>query len=341
MFQPNLLLVGFVKCGTTSLAKYLANHPGVLTPATKELYYLTDDGSPLRSMLAAINRMRAAEPCHSTPPWRYADYFPPNAGQRYAIDATPHYYSQAAALDYARDHRDVKIIFMVRDPVARLVSSYRFFRGMFQEYPEVSLAGFVDALLDVDEKRDVYRRRIRKEFFRYLFDVELDMGCYERHFATWLSAIDGGRVFIGTMEELRDSPKALMRRLCCFLDLDGTIYETFGFTPYMQSYAVRLPLLQRLGRRFGKEDLMRYDRIDRYQSPFHSIANDRIRKILDHVYQRLQTRHPDDIDICALRRLHDFYLPYNLRLRDRYGIDYVGAGIDAQQLWSVSGMPAK
>jgi Sulfotransferase domain len=332
MPQPNLLLAGFVKCGTTSLAKYLAHHPAVLVPAAKELYYLVDGDSPLASMRAAIDRMSAADRCLKPGPCRYSDYFPTGAGERYALDATPHYYSQTAALEYARAQRNAKLVFMIRDPVARVVSSFRFFRGMFQEYPAASFEGFVEALLDMDGKRDAYRRRIRKAFFRYLFDVELDMGCFERHFARWRSVVDDKRMFIGTMEEIRDNPRQLMRRLCSFLDLDAAIYDTFHFTPYMQSYAVRSPLLQRLSRRVGREDLMRYDRLDRHHSPFHRVVNDSARRVLDGIYQTIQVGRGAEIDRRAAERLYDFYLPHNLRLRDRYGIDYVAPGRAAEEL---------
>jgi len=329
MPQANLLLAGFDKCGTTSLAKYLAHHPGVLVPAAKELYYLIDGDSPLASMRVAIDRMVAAERSEKAGPCSYSDYFPVGVGERYCLDATPHYYSQNAALDYARANPDVKVIFMIRDPVARIVSSYRFYCGMFQEYPPESFSGFVDALLDVDGKRDAYRHRIPKAFFRYLFDVELDMGWYERHFSRWRSVVGRQRMFIGTMEELREVPGVLMRRLCRFLDLDAAIYDTFDFTPYMQSYEVRRPRLQRLSRWLSREDLMRYDRIERYHSPFHRIVNQAARRALDGLYRRMQVGRSAEVDHRSTAHLYDFYLPHNRRLRNAYGIDYADCVVPA------------
>jgi Sulfotransferase domain len=341
MAQPNLLLAGFAKCGTTSLAKYLSAHPAILTSAAKEIYYLIDSDSPLASMRGAIDGMRETKAREPGAAKRYADYFPDDDSKRYVLDATPMYFSQARALGYVRDRRDVKIIFMIRDPVERLVSSYRFVCGMFHDYPEISLSGFVDALLDVGNTREAYRSRIRKDFFRYLFDCELDMGRYHVHLTKWVAAAGNGRVFVGTMEELGSAPKLLMRRLCDFLDLDATNYETFEFTPYLQSYGVRLPFLQRLGRRLAGEDLMRYDRMDRHHSQFHRIANERIRKFLDHIYNKLQIRPLHDADTPTLKRLHDFYLPHNLRLRDDFGIDYVRAGARPPSLQLVPGMQPK
>jgi hypothetical protein len=228
MPDPNLLLVGFVKCGTTSLSMHLAAHPDISTPAIKELYHLIDGSSPLTSMRPAVNRQTGDERLPNPSARSYSEHFPIE-NRRYALDATPWYYSQEVALRYATCNPGVKTIFMLRDPVRRIVSSYRFFQGMLQEYPAGSFTEFVEALLDKYDTQSGYRMRIRKDFFRYAFDCELDMGCYERHISKWRSAIGEKRVFIGKMEDLRDDPKRLMIRLCSFLDLDPVIYSEFDF----------------------------------------------------------------------------------------------------------------
>src|SRR4051812_36912141 len=96
--NPNLLIVGFVKCGTTSLAKYLTDHPQVAAPVAKELYYLIDEDSDLQSMQPIINTLAFGRNAKGA--GGYIDFFPDTAGCRYALDATPFYYSQQAALDY-------------------------------------------------------------------------------------------------------------------------------------------------------------------------------------------------------------------------------------------------
>jgi hypothetical protein len=299
MPQPNLLLAGFVKCGTTSLAKYLGHHPAVLVPVANELYYLIDRDSPLASTRAAIGRMRSAAHSINGHPCGYPDYFPVRNGERYALDATPHYYPQTAALDYARADPDVKVVFMIRDPVARLVSSYRSIHGMLQEYPPASFERFVDTLLDANAKCNAYRRRIRRAYFRYLFDVELDMGCYERHFARWRSAIGRERMFIGTMEEFREVPGVLMRRLCRFLGLDPATYDAFDFAP---------------------------------EARFNRVMDQAAWVALDGSCRNIQIGRAPDLDHRTLARLYDFYLPHNRRLRDAYGIDYVMPGLSPKEL---------
>lgn len=321
MPDANLLLVGFVKCGTTSLSMHLAAHPDISTPAIKELYHLIDSSSPLASMRPAVSRQTGDERLPNLSTRSYSEHFPIE-NRRYALDATPWYYSQEVALRYASCNPGVKTIFMLRDPVKRIVSSYRFFQGMLQEYPTGSFTDFVEALLDKDNTKSQYRMRIRKDFFKYAFDSELDMGCYERHISKWLSAVGEKRVFIGKMEDLRDDPKRMMIRLCSFLDLDPVIYSEFDFAAYFQSYNVRFGFLQKIGRRLAREDPMRYDRLGQSHTPFHPIAGHRTRRLFERVYRILQERQ-DRIEPRAIDLLAEFYRPHNVRLRERFSIDYV------------------
>jgi len=327
--SPNLLIAGFVKCGTTSIAKYLSRHPDVAVPLVKELYLLLDDGSPFKSMQPVIDALSLDGRAKSEPVGRYVDYFPKPLRSKYTLDATPYYYSQDVALGYAQENPDVRIIFLTREPASRLLSSYRFFKDMLQEFPDGTFEEFADALLDVGGARAAYRSRINKEFFRAAFDLQLKMGCYESHVARWVHHLGRSRVFVASVEELQDRPVAFMNRLCEFLAIDADVYRQFTFAPFMQSYDVRFPLLQKIGRRIAREDPMRYDRLCRYQSPFHRVANAWVRGALDRIYVAVQYKGRSAAGhASATERLREFYLPYNRKLKEQHGIDYVrSAGV--------------
>jgi hypothetical protein len=322
--HPNLLVVGFVKCGTTSIAKYLSDHPEVAKPLAKELYYLIDPNSKLLSMQPIVKDLYPkglSVPIATKP--QFVDFFPDRAGKRYALDATPFYYSQEAALRYAEEYPETKIIFMTRSPEKRLLSSFQYFQNVFQEYPSSSFGEFVGALLGGPERHATYRQGIKKNFFQELFDSELEMGCYEKHISAWEQRVGMSRIFLGRMELLRDRPKEFMANLCEFLDIDGNFYAGYQFSPYMQSYKVRFPALQKLGRKLGKEDPIRYDALSQYQSPFHRLPLRHLRQALEYVYGRIQHRPLSAKDEKLwLDQLSEYYLPANIALRDRYGIDY-------------------
>lgn len=323
---PNLLIVGFLKCGTTSLAKYLSDHPDVASPVAKELYYLIDPHSNLVSMQPVIGKLSFGKTGIDGRIPKYADFFSEIFEKKYAMDATPFYYSQQRALKYAENNPDTKIIFMMRSPEKRILSSFRFFQSMYQEYPASSFSEFVDALLGGEEQKKNYRKRIKKAFFRELFDDELKMGSYKNHIEKWVSAIGRERIFLGTMEELRDNSFGFMERICRFLQIDQNYYMEYDFSPYMQSYQVRFPILQKIGRRFGKEDPMRYDTISRFQSPFHRLSIPGLRNGLDRIYRRLQHMHVLNAnEMESLEKLAAHYEPFNAELRENFGIDYTNS----------------
>jgi len=109
----NLFIVGEQKCGTSSLHDYLQRVPTICTASQKELRRFNGDDY-LRDDAAYEARFRTRR-------------LGPNP--QYLLDSTPDYCWDDRALD--RLHRynpDAKIIFLTREPKARFVSAYRFYR---------------------------------------------------------------------------------------------------------------------------------------------------------------------------------------------------------------------
>lgn len=323
MTRSTLLITGFLKCGTTSLAKYLSDHPSISTPIAKELYYFIDASSKLTSMQSVISKLSFGAEVSSFDGRSFDEFFSPNHDTKYIMDATPFYYSQKVALEYAEKNPSAKIIFMVREPAKRLLSSYRFFQNMYQEYPISTFEEFVSALLSDGDKRDKYRNRIDKEFFRELFDDELDMGCYADHIDKWVNVIGRDRIFVGSLEKMNQDPISFLKSVCFFLNLDPGVYENYRFEPFMQSYAVRFPALQKFGRWLGREDPMSYDTISRYQNPFHRIPFHNLRARLEAVYKYIQHVEPNKlVDDNSLTRVRSYYRQFNDEMNEKYGTQY-------------------
>ncbi len=104
---PNLIVVGAAKAGTTSLHNYLDLHPEIVMSHDKEMRFFTDPDC--RSWLG-----------------RYQDYFAP--GTRYRGESTPQYTKwplfPGVADRIAELTPDAKLIYVVRDPIDRLVAEF-------------------------------------------------------------------------------------------------------------------------------------------------------------------------------------------------------------------------
>lgn len=107
--EPHFLIIGAARSGTTSLFHYLAGHPQVAVPATKEIHFFDlqyDKGLEwYRHVLRERNRR--------------------SLRRRIVGEATPSYMFLPQAISRIRQHFPaVKLIALLRDPVERAYSHY-------------------------------------------------------------------------------------------------------------------------------------------------------------------------------------------------------------------------
>ena len=122
--KPNFLIVGAAKSGTTSLAMYLNQHPDIFIPKQKELrFFVKDtllkisDDNPLKEHILKTSILEEQE---------YFNTY--NVKEKRAGDASIHYlYHYDEAIPKIKHFiGDVPIIIILRDPIQRLVSNYKF-----------------------------------------------------------------------------------------------------------------------------------------------------------------------------------------------------------------------
>lgn len=103
---PNLLIIGAMKSGTTSLHDYLSKHPEVFMSEPKEIHYYD-----------SLNNLTKE---------KYLSYF--KTGKK-VVGTTPQNYTKAHHKDFKnipekifKDTPNVKLIYIVRDPFERIIS---------------------------------------------------------------------------------------------------------------------------------------------------------------------------------------------------------------------------
>jgi hypothetical protein len=222
--MPNLLVIGGLKCGTTSLHHYLNLHPQITMTRPKELNFF----------VAELNWSMG-------PDW-YSAHFDPAAEVR--GETSPHYTNRPRLGGVAERIRevagDVRLVYMVRDPIERLLSHYvHNVGGGYEERPlEEALAGGGGS----------YVQRSR-----YAFQLE-----------PYLEAFGADRIAVVAQDELAGERDATLRRVFGFLGVDesftspeferewetGTAKASGGFR--LMDRAVRLPGLRALDRNFDR-----------------------------------------------------------------------------------------
>jgi hypothetical protein len=183
---PNLLIVGAAKSGTTSLHSYLDHHPAVAMSKKKELQLFSRDN------------------------WRelvdwYREHFPEPAQVRgesspaYSMDPVlPHVPERARELI-----PDARIVYMVRDPIDRLLAHYVEFVALgLEEKP------FEAALADYDSGRNVYAMT----------------SSYAHQLERWHAAFPASQVLVLDQRELLDERRDTLQRVFRFLDVDDSFW---------------------------------------------------------------------------------------------------------------------
>jgi hypothetical protein len=221
---PNLVVVGGLKCGTTSLHHYLNLHPEVEMSRPKELnFFVAELNWPLG------------------PDW-YASHFSGRPSVR--GESSPHYTNRPRFEGVAERMRsvvaDARLVYMVRDPIDRMLSHY--LHNVGGGYDDRTLA---DAFADPES---AYVTRSR-----YFFQLE-----------PYLEEFGPERIEIVGREELKRDRPATMRRVFAFLGVDpdfsSTQFEREWETGTakgrgrfrLMDRAVRLPGLRAVDRNFDR-----------------------------------------------------------------------------------------
>jgi hypothetical protein len=178
---PNLIVIGAMKCGTTSLHFQLRRHPEIVMPRDKEIEFF----------IAERNWGKGVA-------W-YASRFP--AGTRIRGESSPNYTAMRRFPGVpARMHSvvpDVRLVYMVRDPLERLISHW-----VSNRADEGEARPLAEAALD---------------------DRYLDRSLYWKQISAYLAYYPRSRVLVIAMEDLAEERAATLRKVFEFLKVDPAV----------------------------------------------------------------------------------------------------------------------
>lgn len=156
---PNLLVIGAMKCGTSALHRLLNRHPDVAMAPGKELNFFIGADHPESDDPAEWWRHGQ---WHRGSAW-YAEQFDASAAVR--GESSPGYTGPGSPEVPDRIHRvlpEVRLVYLVRDPLERALSQWRHHRRDGTERRPVE-----EALLDPDSEY-VARSRYAERVHPYL-----------------------------------------------------------------------------------------------------------------------------------------------------------------------------
>ena len=210
---PNAIVAGAPKCGTSSLYFWLAAHPEVCASPVKETFFFADEVNRFNEGANVLN--------HSLED--YAQSFAKCGKAPIRLEATaPYIYYQQALAHIPALPSEPKVIFILREPSARLYSQYRFERFR--------------------------TKRIVEDWATYSAREELRLhGDYHHYLKDWLAALGPERIHVCTFEALVKDTRGTVEAMARFLGVDPTFYATYDFVQHNETVAIKSKGMHRLG----------------------------------------------------------------------------------------------
>jgi hypothetical protein len=194
----DFLVIGAQRSGTTSLWRALASHPELQLPSSKEAPFFSHDEQFARGL-----------------DWYVEEFFSEAGAQRLRGTASPHYMMggpQADVAEVARRIRatvpDVKLIAVLREPIARAQSHHRMVVHRGRETR--SFEDAVRALLEPQALEDA--RRYPLEVQPYVVQGE-----YGRILGAYLDVFPREQLHVLLTAELEAEPLQALREIFAFL----------------------------------------------------------------------------------------------------------------------------
>lgn len=178
MTLPDFIIIGAMKCGTSTLATQLGLQDGIFITTPKEPNFFSDDHVHARGLA-----------------W-YASLFAPAAPGDLKGEASTHYTKLAthphAAARMATVLAAPRLVYLIRDPVARLVSHF------MHEWSMGTIRGPLDNALDRHPEL-------------------VDYGLYARQLDPYVARFGTERIHVVSLEAMQAAPQQTLEEVCAFL----------------------------------------------------------------------------------------------------------------------------
>ena len=222
-----LIVAGTTKAATTSVFRYLADHPQVAAASYKETRFFLSPEYPLPAPARIATHPIAV----------YEGYFSPK-GEQVCMESTPDYlHDLTTPARISREIPNIKILLLLRNPVSRLQSWYKFAQQTGYLPQSVTFEGYVSNLFAIEKPTQQY-------------ELALQQGKYVDYIKHWLRFFPKESIKICWYEELSDYPGKVMQSVASFGGIDPDFYQSYRFQAENVTMEMRRPGIHKLYHEF-------------------------------------------------------------------------------------------
>lgn len=217
---PNFIVAGVQKAGTTSLYQYLRDHPDIFLPDIKETKFFVLDKRYERGIKY------------------YQTFFDPQNGEAALGEIDPDYLYFGKSIERMEKHldlRNMKFIFLFREPVARAFSHYlmSYRRG-------IEPLTFEEAIGQED-------KRIKKDYLSKSNYSYVSRGFYYKQLVHFSNYVPTSHMLFLLTEDLISNPIDTLKKIFNFLDIDSNyVPENVGKLYHTATVPKSMWLLRRI-----------------------------------------------------------------------------------------------
>ena len=287
----DLMIAGAQKAGTSSLVRYLGQHPTVCVQTKREFTYFVNDAEYEGGYARAFSQQFPS--CDSVP----------NSNRKYVAKSAGLMYLPESIARLRLHNPEVHVALLLRNPVKRAYSAFWFARQRGWE----NLESFEEAL-------DADPNRFKGYWLHERGCAYLDRGRYAEFVEDLSEQLPSGHLHIELTEDLKERAGEICTSLYEAIGLDD------GFVPdtshrHNESGQARLPMLARS-----------LSLNPPFTGALRKLFPDTARDYLRNLRSRLKRLNyvsfdPPPMDPETQQRLLDYYRPHNERLEKLIGRD--------------------
>ena len=211
--EPDFLILGFAKCGTTAFYDYLCQHPQVLPAIKKEPMYLYYRLARLKDFEERNWSLPSLEKeCY------LAHFAPRPEGSHFVTgEASTNNILSKCEKIISSWFPNIKLIVLLREPVKRTISHYEQFLNMGLQ--SRSLEQVINSELNELEATTNLARKITENLKIDWWREQVASSLYIYHLERWMNLFPREQFLILTNEDLAQDPERTMKQTFDFLGL--------------------------------------------------------------------------------------------------------------------------